>query len=326
MKVTETLAPSGVLATLGPELKRARVFAKASKSENTQRAYAREWQAFAAWCALKGVSALPAAPATLAAYITGLADGTVGSRARKPAGIELALAAVAGAHKAQNLRSPRDTADVQAVRTGIRRTLGTAQRQAEAFLVPEMRRAIALLPDTTAGQRDRALLLTGWSGAFRRSALVALDLDDCDFCTEGVEITIRKDKRDQEKKGRTVAVPFGATADICPVRALSSWIDVANIKNGPVFRAVDRNGNVGSEALSDRSVALIVKQAITRIGGDPKGFSAHSLRAGFCTAAARAGKNAIEITRHVGWASTKQMERYTRAAEMWDANPVRGLL
>ena len=323
-------APPAALATaLGPELDSALGVAKASKSENTRRAYTREWSAFAAWCASRDVSALPAAPATLAAYIAGLADGTVGTRARKPAGIELALAAIGQKHETSHLTSPRKTSEVRAVRAGIRKTVGVAQRQAEALLVPELRRAVALLPETTAGLRDKALLLVGWTGAFRRSPLVALELDDLSFTTEGVVLTIRKDKPDQEQKGRKVAIPFGTTPEACPVRALSAWVGVleqlGNV-NGPLFRKVDRNGNIGKRALTARTVGRIVKDAITSIGGDPKGFSAHSLRAGFATAASRAGRNARDIMRQTGHTSSKSLDRYIRAAEMWDENPARGLL
>jgi integrase len=320
---------AALAVALGPELDSALAFAKASKSENTQRAYTREWKAFAAWCASRGVSALPAAPATLAAYIAGLADGTVGTRARKPAGIDLALAAVAFKHKTEKLLSPRATPEVDAVRAGIRREIGVAPRQAEALLVPELRRAVALLPDTPAGLRDKALILTGWTGAFRRSPLVALELDDLTFTSEGVVLTIRKDKTDQEQKGRQIAIPFGTTPEACPVRALSTWVDLveaAGNVNGPVFRKVDRHGNIGKKALSARTVGRIVKDAITSIGLDPKGFSAHSLRAGFATAASRAGRNARDIMRQTGHTSSKSLDRYIRAAEMWDENPARGLL
>jgi integrase len=266
---------------------------------------------------------LPAPPASVAVYLAALADGTTGSRARKPAGLEVALSAISEAHRAAKLRSPRMDPEVRAVRSGIRRTLGTAQRQAAALLVPELRRALALLPSTAHGARDRALLLTGWAGAFRRSALVALDLDDLDFTPEGVAITIRRDKTDQEAKGRTIGVPFAAAADLCPVRALSAWIDAARIvENGPVFRPI---GQVLARRLSDRAVALIVQRAIRSIGGEPKDFSGHSLRAGFITAAARAGRSAHDITRQTGQ-MPGTVNRYIRDAEVWTANALVGLL
>lgn len=311
----------------GPGLERARAYAAASRSDATRRAYTREWEAFAAWCGVQGLSALPTAPTSLAVYLAGLADGTIGTRARRPAGIELALVAVANAHKAAGLRSPREAPEVRAVRAGIRRTLGVAQRKAAPLLIPEIKRAVELLPASTMGQRDRALLLVGWAGGFRRSALVALDLDDLDFTSEGVAATVRRDKTDQEGKGRLVAIPFGSTAEVCPVRALSTWIDTAKIvENGPVFRRIGRHGSVLEGRLSGHSVDLIVKRVVTSIGGDPAAFSGHSLRRGFCTAAARAGRTDRDIARQTGHRSMAVLAGYIEEAELWRDNPAMGLL
>jgi integrase len=173
-------APSP-LADLLPELEHehARRFADAATAPATRTAYAREWADFSAWCSSKQRAALPA---TLAAYISALAVGATTRRdgrpraPRKAAGIDLALTAIAAAHKAAGLDSPRAAAGVRAVRRGIRRELGTAP-----LLTPELRRALAALPATLHGARDRALLLVGWAGAFRRSALVSLNVADLAF-------------------------------------------------------------------------------------------------------------------------------------------------
>jgi integrase len=314
------------LAQLVPELERARTFAAASKADETRRAYTREWRAFTAWCASKRLPSLPAAPATLVAYLAALADGTASRRARKPAGIDLALASIAGAHKAAGHPSPREAPEVRAVRAGIRRTLGTAPRQVDPFLVPELRRALAALPASLLGLRDRALLLAGWAGAFRRSALVALDIPDLAFGTDGVALTIRRDKTDQEGRGRVVPVPFSSSAEVCPVRSLRAWLDAAGITEGPVFRSVDRHGKVSPARLSDRAVALIIKRAVASIGGDAAAFAGHSLRAGFATSAARAGRQDRDIMRQTGHRSRAVFDRYVRAAEMWRDNPAAGLL
>ena len=197
------LAPSP-LAALLPELEHARRFADASMAPATRAAYAREWESFAAWCSSKLLAALPALPATLAAYISALAMGTTTHRdgraraPRKAAGIDLALAAITAAHEAAGHDSPRGSAGVRAVRRGIRRELGTAPREAAPLLTPELRRVIAALPATLHGARDRALLLLGWAGGFRRSALVSLDVADLLFSpAEGIAVTLRRDKTDQ---------------------------------------------------------------------------------------------------------------------------------
>jgi integrase len=314
-------------APLGPlDLEPARRFASSASSPETRRAYAREWGAFSTWCSSKHRAALPALPATLAAYLAALAEGTATGRARKPAGIDLALAAITAAHKAAGFDSPREAAEVRAVRRGIRRELGTAQREAAPLLTPELRRALAALPATIHGARDRALLLLGWAGAFRRSALVALDVPDLVVDAEGLAVTIRRDKTDQEGRGRTIAIPFSSSSEVCPVRSVRAWLDAAGVSEGPIFRAVNRHGRVGAARLSDRAVALVVQRAATSIGLDAATFAGHSLRAGFATSAARAGKADRDIMRQTGHRSRAMLDRYVRAAQLWIDNPAAGLL
>jgi integrase len=316
------------LATIAPELAQARTYATASIAAETRRAYTREWGCFAAWCSSKGLASLPAAGITVAAYLAGLADGSATSRgvARKPAGLELALAAISGAHKTAGLASPRDAPEVKAVRAGIRRTHGTAQRQVDPLLVPELRRAVASLPATLHGLRDRALLLVGWAGSFRRAALVSLDVPDAAFKTEGLELHIRRDKTDQEARGRVLPIPFGSAAEVCPVRSLRAWLDAAGITEGPLFRSVDKGGTVSAERLCDRAVALIAKRVALSIGADPRTFAGHSLRAGFATSAIRAGRHYRDVMRHTGHKDVRVFDRYVRAAGLWQDNAAAGLL
>jgi integrase len=323
-----TLPSPADLATIAPELAQARTYAAASVADETRRAYRREWGCFASWCSSKGLETLPAAPVTVAAYLAALADGTAAprGRARKPAGLELALAAIAGAHKTAGHPSPRDAPEVRAVRAGIRRTHGTAQRQVDPLLVPELRRAVAILPASLLGFRDRALLLVGWAGSFRRAALVSLDVADAAFGVDGVAITLRFDKTDQEGRGRVLPLPFSSSADVCPVRSLRAWLDAAGIAEGPLFRSVDRGGHVSAERLSDRAVALVVKRAALSIGADPATFAGHSLRAGFATSAIRAGRHYRDVMRHTGHKDVRVFDRYVRAAGLWVDNPAAGLL
>jgi integrase len=315
-------------APLGPlDLEPARRFAASASSPETRRAYAREWSAFFTWCSSKHRAALPALPSTLAAYLAALAEGTATGRARKPAGIDLALAAITAAHRAAGFDSPREAAEVRAVRRGIRRELGTAQREAAPLLTPELRRALAALPATLHGARDRALLLLGWAGAFRRSALVSLDVADLLFTpADGVAVTLRRDKTDQEGRGRVVAIPFGSSAEVCPVRSVRAWLDAAGVSEGPIFRAVDRHGRVGAARLSDRAVALVVQNVAASIGLDAATFAGHSLRAGFATSAARAGKPDRDIMKQTGHRSRAMLDRYVRGARLWDDNAAAGLL
>lgn len=173
---------------------------------------------------------------------------------------------------------------------------------------------IASCPDTLKGQRDRALLLFGFAGAFRRSELVALTVEDLTSVPEGVKVRIRKSKTDQEGTGQEIAIPNGATLRIA--EALKRWLVAAKITTGPIFRRISKSGGVGP-ALSERSVALIVKTYALKAGLDPAHFAGHSLRSGFLTTAAEHGATLlkmVEVSRH---RSLDTLRGYVRSAELF---------
>jgi integrase len=316
-------ATSAAPLALTSELESARGYARASKAPETRRAYAREWHSFEAWCAERGATALPCSADVLACYVASMADA-----GRKPAGIDAALAAVSAAHAAggHDGRALRASPAVRAVRAGVRRTVGTAQRQAAPATVEVVRAMLDACPgEGPAIARDIALLLVGFAGAFRRSELVALDVADLTFTARGVEVVIRRSKTDQEGAGRTVAIPLGSQAETCPVRRLQAWLTVAGIVEGPVFRSVDRWRKVGGR-IDGRDVARIVKRAADRAGFDAAVFSGHSLRAGLATSAALAGKSDRAIMATTGHKSRAMVDRYVRSAERWRDNAAAGLL
>lgn len=313
---TTAAAPLAVAAEL---VERARTFAAEAKATRTRDAYRREWGTFAAWCEARGLEALPAAPSTLALFLTDRASAGI-----RPASLDVALAAVSEAHRAAGLDSPRGSAEVRAVRSGIRRTLGTAQRQAAPVLVADLRAMAGALPDSLAGHRDRALLLVGFAGGFRRSELVALEVADAVFGADGVTVTIRRSKTDQEGQGRKVGIPYGSTPATCPVRALRRWLDVAAIHEGPLFRSVHTSGAIG-ERLGAGEVARIVKRTATAAGLDAALFSGHSLRAGLATSAAKAGKSERAIMAQTGHRSSAMVRRYIRDASLFADNAAAGL-
>jgi integrase len=160
----------------------------------------------------------------------------------------------------------------------------------------------------------------GFAGGFRRSELVGIDLAHVEFVGEGVVVTLPRSKTDQEGQGRKVAIPFGGHEDTCPVRALRAWIEAASIEDGPVFRPVNRHGQVGAERLTGRGVALVVKQYIGALGKDTAAYSGHSLRAGFVTAAARGGALSRDIMRQTGHKSEAMVQRYIRDANAFVNN------
>ena len=162
--------------------------------------------------------------------------------------------------------------------------------------------------------RDRALLLIGFAGAFRRSELVALRFEDMTQYDSGVELLLRRSKTDQEGVGRIVFIPH-ARGSRCPVKALIMWIALARIETGPLFMPINRHDQlVGSKALTPQSVALIVKAAVRLMAGDEgaKEVAGHSLRAGYCTEAATVGLQPYQIREQTGHRSDVTLARYIR--------------
>jgi integrase len=313
--------PSASLVAAPELVEAARGFADAATADNTRRAYARQWAAFVAWCEANRLEALPALPATVALYATHLAES-----GRKVATVEQAVAAITAAHRAAGHASPREDAGLRLVLRGIRRTVGVAQREAAPVLAGHLRAMLKELPATLAGARDRALLLVGFAGAFRRSELVALTVSDATFTPDGLELRIRRSKTDQEGRGRLVAIPYSGTPDLCPVRALRAWLEASAIAEGPLFREVTRHGHVATAPLTGRSLSRIVKRAATAAGLDASRFSGHSLRAGFVTQAKLKGKAEDAIMRQTGHRSVAMVRKYDRRAELWRDNAAAGLL
>lgn len=295
----------------------ARDFARASKAPRTQDAYRSDAKIFAAWCRPRGLVALPAVPETVAAFLADQA--TAGTR---PSTLSRRLAAIRYAHRAAGHDSPAADERVRAVLAGIRRTVGAAPIRKKAATSDAMAAPAASLR----ALRDRAVLLLGFAGAFRRSELVALNVDDIEAVPEGLLITIRRSKTDQEGIGRKVAIPRGDVA--CPVAALAAWRAAAGIETGSLFRRVWNrcNQRVGAERLTGRIVASIVQDAAGRLGLDPTTFGAHSLRAGFITSAAKRGANLFKICDTSGHKSLEMLRVYVRDAELFSNHAGAGLL
>jgi integrase len=260
---------------------------------------------------------LPAAPGTVALYFSALAD-----RGRAVATLARRLASIAKGHQAAGFESPASMkhAAVAEVWQGIRRVKGTAQRAKAPAMTEEIRAMVNAAPDTLLGRRDRAILLVGFAGAFRRSELVALDREDVEFGRDGVVITLRRSKTDQEGHGRRVGIPYGSHAATCPVRALQSWLEAAPVTSGPIFRAINRHGQLRSSRLTAQSIALVVKRHAEATGLDPTKFAAHSLRAGLATAAAAGGASERSIMNQTGHRSTTMLRRYIRDGSLFREN------
>ncbi len=316
---TVSAAPIAPLSELG-EL--ARAFALEARSAGTVRAYRGQWASFARWCEARGLAALPASPSTVALYLS--ARAAEGARVST---LGQALAAIGEAHRVagQPIPSPKSSPELREVWKGIRRTLRVAPVRKAAAVPDVLRAMLATVPAGLIGERDRALLLLGFAGAFRRSELWALEVSDLSFDADGLTVRVRASKTDQEGAGAVVGIRRSADPSMCPVLAVRAWLDASGIESGPVLRSVSRHGRIG-EAMSGRDVARRVKLAAERAGLDPSRFGAHSLRAGLATAAAKRGASTGDIMRQGRWRSAQMVEAvYVRPATVFE-NPAAAVL
>jgi integrase len=325
-RISEALAPvpperSSAIVVRAPELSAEEVEGLASdaRAANTRRAYASDCRAFVDWCNREGYDAIPAAPATLVRYVSYLER-----LGRKAATIGRALAAISVAHQARDIASPTSHRLVRNALKGMRRRIGTAPVQKAPVLGEDLGALLGTFGVDLPGLRNRAMVTLGWFGALRRSELVALDVPDVAFVAEGLVLTLRRSKTDQEGKGAEKGIPFAKDQARCAVRAVRAYLDAARLEAGALFRSVSRTGQLGPR-LSDRAVARLVQTAARRAGLDARRFGGHSLRAGFATTAARKGKSLDAIMKQTGHRSERVARGYIRHATLFQGNAAKGL-
>lgn len=279
-----------------------------SLSEASKRAYKADMAHYEAWG-----GAIPSSPHQIAEYLADLAA------TRTVATLQRRLASLAKAHRAVGGDDPTKSEIVKSTMRGIRRRIGTAQREAKPILREDLFAMLDRMGDRPKDVRDKALLLLGFAGAFRRSELISLDMDDIQHVRQGIVVTLRRSKTDQSGVGRKIGVPFGRTR-WCPVKHLTDWLGHAGIEGGPLFRGINRHGHVAEQRLSGEAVSIIVKERAEEAGFDPDGYSGHSLRAGLATSAAMAGASTYKIRAQTGHASDAMLARYIRDGDMFNAN------
>ncbi len=307
-------------------------------SASTARAYANDWADFETFCALHGLASLPAAPQSVALYLKALEGRSSRSPAAlkaaaggsgAPAGLSLPtlrrrLAAIASRHTITGLETPTDHPLVRRMLRRYARTRGTAQKKKDALLVDRLPAILLAMPEDAAATRDRALLLLGYAGAFRRSELVALDVDDLRSSGAGLYVWIAAAKNDPRKAGRELYVPrlpaSAPKADLCAVAALAHWLQIVGA-TGPVFRTFDLRGQLTENRLDPRDVARIVQRrcAAAGVAGD---FAGHSLRRGFITNAAKKKVPIESIKRVPGQRSSGTLLGYVAAATVDEDPPL----
>jgi site-specific recombinase XerD len=300
----------------------AAAYARSSRSVATWRAYESDWKTFNAWCQAVDRPALPATSTTVALFLAaqatlGIAPSTLGRR----------LAAIRLMHVGAKFPSPHDALEVDEVLRGIRRAWKKPQAQKAPAVEEEIKRIVdAVEPQTLKGLRDRALLLIGFAGAFRRSELVALDVEHLTARPEGLSVLITSSKTDQEGQGQGVAIPRVKDSPYCPVQAVSDWLVAADIKSNAVFRRMQRGDTPGRDRLTSQSVALVLKDLATKVGLDPARYAGHSLRSGFLTSAARNRASIFKMADQSRHKSLDVLRAYVRNEARFEDHAAEGML
>lgn len=290
-------------------------FTSSATSKNTKRTYQYGVKSFLAWCKEHDIN--PMEVQEKIALVVFYASDTAKKRKLKASSIACYVVGICNFFCEKGF--PISIADkpIAAVLKGINISLGTRPVQKEPILTTDVKQMVEAIrveqgfQPRLIGVRDRALLLLGFAGAFRRSELVALTVVDITQSRDGMKILVRESKTDQEAAGLEKIIPYGAHPLTCPVRALQDWLEGAEIVDGPIFRRIDRHGNIGREALSSHAVALIIKRN-GHIGSDKEKFSGHSLRSGFITSAAERDVPEHLIMLHTGHKSLAEMRGYIR--------------
>jgi integrase len=289
-------------------------YVRESLAANTRKAHRYDLAHFTAWG-----GAIPASPELVAGYLARHAgELAVATLVRR-------VASISKAHEARSLPNPCRAEIVRATLRGIKRRWGCAQDQAKALVREDLFLTLDAMGDGLRDTRDRAVLLIGFAGGFRRSELVALDCADVETVRQGLIVTIRRSKTDQEGVGRKIGVPHGRTRH-CPVAALERWLEISGIESGAIFRPVDKHGHVASSRLTGDAVSVILKERVAAAGYDPADYSGHSLRAGFATSAAVAGVASWRIRQQTGHSSDAMLGRYIRSSELFADNAAGELL
>jgi site-specific recombinase XerD len=279
---------------------------KNSKSTNTLRAYQSDYNDFSLFCSKNGFHAMPTQPKILALYITHLSSYS------KYSTLKRRLASISILHKTKGHYIDTKHPIIIENLMGIKRTNGSNQKGKKPLLINDLKLLIKAIDQSKEKNirkiRDKALVLIGFSGGFRRSELVDLEYEDIEFVTEGVKIFVKRSKTDQSGEGMIKAIPYFDNENFCPVKALDKWIVEAELNDGKIFN------------ISDKSVALIIKKYANYAGLDAHRYAGHSLRSGFATSTAESGAEERNIMAMTGHKSTEMVRRYIKEANLFKNN------
>lgn len=277
-----------------------------SKAANTLRAYQADFKDFSGFCSKNGLSSMPTEPRILALYLTHL------SSTSKFSTLKRRIASISVIHKIKGHYLDTKHPVIMENLHGIKRVKGSNQKSKKPILISDLRLIINAIDQSKQSEnkkiRDKAIILVGFSGGFRRSELVDINIEDVDFVNEGVKIFIRRSKTDQSGEGMTKAIPYFDNKLFCPVTNLKKWIEYSKINSGKIFD------------ISDKSVALIIKKYALLSGLDASKYGGHSLRSGFATSTAESGAEERNIMAMTGHKTTQMVRRYIQEANLFKNN------
>ena len=292
---------------------------KNSKSANTVRAYKSDFEDFSLFCVKNGFKSIPTEPKIVSLYLTYLSSKDV-----KTSTIKRRLVSIGVIHKIKGHYLDTKHPIIVENFMGIKRLKGVSQNGKKPILINDLKQIIDVInmqkePDIKK-LRNKALLLLGFAGGFRRNELISLNLEDLDFVFEGLKINIKRSKTDQFGEGFIKGIPYFDNYLYCPVKNLQKWLNISKLKKGPVFVRFSKGSNLTNIRLTDQSVALIIKDYLAKAGIDNKNYSGHSLRSGFATSAAEAGAEERSIMAMTGHKTSQMVRRYIREANIFKNN------
>ena len=291
---------------------------KSSKANNTLRAYKSDFKDFGAFCVKHGFDSLPTEPKIVSLYLTHLSKNSKISTLRRR------LVSIGMVHKLKGHYLDTKHPIIIENLMGIKRVKGSIQKGKKPILINHLKSIINVIDqqeiDEIKKSRDKTIVLVGFGGGFRRTELISIDHEDLEFVPEGVKITIKRSKTDQFGEGMVKGLPYFSNELYCPVINLKKWLELSNIKSGPIFRRFAKGSVLTNNRLTDQSVVLIIKDCLNLAGIENKNYSGHSLRSGFATVAAESGADERSIMAMTGHKTTQMVRRYIREANIFKNN------
>jgi site-specific recombinase XerD len=292
---------------------------RSSKANNTIRAYRSDFKDFSVFCAKNSLKSLPTDSKIVALYLTYLS-----SKGVKISTLKRRLVSLGVIHKLKGHYLDTKHPIIIENLMGIKRKIGSFQQGKKPILINQLKSIINVIDNEKTKEikkiRDKTLILIGFGGGFRRTELVSIDCNDIELVSEGVKIIVRRSKTDQFGEGMVKGLPYFSNQNYCPVMHLKKWLELSNIKSGPLFRRFSKSYKLSKNRLTDQSVALLLKKYLDIAGIENKNYSGHSLRSGFATVSAESGADERSIMAMTGHKTTQMVRRYIKEANLFKNN------